>query len=115
MMNLTNTDRKKNDDSPSDLDDHKNVPLTLRIKCTSPGINSPSNPTGDYEIVTQSTANVSTLKEDIRSGIGQSARGRYLRLISGGRLLAPDTAPISKFNVNDGDCIHAVLAAAGVR
>lgn len=114
-MSLTNSDRKKNDDSPSDLDDLKNVSLTLRIKCTSPGVNSPSNPSGDYEIVTEATATVSTLKEEIRKGIGQPARGRYLRLIAGGRLLAPDTAPISKFNINDGDCIHAVLAAAGVR
>lgn len=116
---VNNTDKKKNDDCPLTANDHDHsesaVPLTLRIKCTSPGINTPSNPTGDYEIVTHSTAIVSTLKETIRNGIGQSSRGRYLRLIAGGRLLAPDTAPISKFNINDGDCVHAVLAAAGVR
>lgn len=112
MGNGKNNDKKKNDDS---LVDNESTPMTLRIKCTSPGIDTSSNSYGDYEVVTDSTAIVSSLKEAIRKGIGQSSRGRYLRLIAGGRLLAPDTAPISKFNINDGDCVHAVVAAAGVR
>jgi len=30
-------------------------------------------------------------------------------------LLAPDVAPLSNFPLKDGDCVHAVIAAAGVR
>ena len=113
-----NIKRKKKDEVSSSNNynnELESTAMTLRIKCTSPGSNESSNPTGDYEIVTHSTAIVSTLKETVRNGIGQDARGRYLRLIAGGRLLAPDSAPISKFNINDGDCVHAVIAAAGVR
>jgi len=55
------------------------------------------------------------LKELVRKKIGPSANGRYLRLIASGRLLAPDKAPLSNFKVADGDVLHAVLAAPGVR
>mmetsp|Transcript_8827 Transcript_8827/g.13550 ORF Transcript_8827/g.13550 Transcript_8827/m.13550 type:complete len:237 (+) Transcript_8827:539-1249(+) len=59
---------------------------------------------------------VETLKEITIDALGPSARGRYLRLICKGRLLAPDAAKLKEFAVvRDGDVVHAVLAAAGVR
>ena len=89
----------------------KNETITLRIKCNSPGVDHLE----DREVVTHSSASVHSLKESVRNAIGQSARGRYLRIIASGRLLAPDIAPLSNFKISDGDCVHAVLAAAGIR
>lgn len=118
-------DRKKNDDGDhhhhesnnnknsnhDGLSSEPSEDLNLRIRCTSPG----SFASPDYEVATRSTASVCDLKDAVRDGMGPFSRGRYLRLIAGGRLLAPDTAPLSRFKVKDGDCVHAVLAAAGVR
>jgi hypothetical protein len=58
---------------------------------------------------------VYTLKERVREALGPAARGRYLRLIGHGRLLAPDSASLEGFRLMDGDCLHAVLAAPGIR
>eukprot|EP00978_Attheya_sp_CCMP212_P024278 scaffold76031_cov56-Attheya_sp.AAC.3 len=58
---------------------------------------------------------VYTLKERVREALGPTARGRYLRLIGHGRLLAPDSASLEGFRLMDGDCLHAVLAAPGIR
>jgi hypothetical protein len=40
---------------------------------------------------------------------------RYLRLIVRGRMMAPDTSPLTKFAIVPNDVIHAVLAKEGVR
>lgn len=59
---------------------------------------------------------VEIIKEITRDTLGPDAQGRYLRLICKGRLLTPDTATLKDFpSIKDGDVIHAVLAAPGVR
>jgi len=109
------TNKKKDDDAQIILDNDES--LTLRIKCNSPGVELTRQDSGmaNYQVVTHSDASVHSLKESVRNAIGQSARGRYLRIIASGRLLAPDVAPLSNFKIRDGDCVHAVLAAAGIR
>lgn len=84
--------------------------ISLRIKASkcpdvTITISSPGNTT------------VTALKESIRSNqaLSSATRGRYIRLIYSGRLLAPDTAPLSNFRLKEGSVIHAVIAAAGVR
>jgi hypothetical protein len=69
----------------------------------------------DVEITVSDTASVSDLKQVVRRALGPSTENRYLRLICKGRLLAPDTATVKEFGVKQGDSLHAVLAAAGVR
>lgn len=109
------TNKKKDDDAEIIFDQDET--LTLRIKCNSPGVDHSGQDSGmsNYEVVTHAEASVHSLKESIRNAIGQGARGRYLRIIASGRLLAPDVAPLSNFKISDGDCVHAVLAAAGIR
>lgn len=82
--------------------------LTLRIK-------SSANLTNDLTVSTERNATVEQLKENIRSALGTSTQGRYLRLISSGRLMAPDTAGLDAFRLKEGSVVHAVLSAAGVR
>lgn len=96
------------------LEDDDRPLLLLRIKCSSPDIDATAGGK-DVEVETYSDISVLQLKENIRSALGPNARGRYLRLITGGRLLAPDSARVGGFKLKDGDCVHAVLAAAGVR
>mmetsp|Transcript_28761 Transcript_28761/g.44694 ORF Transcript_28761/g.44694 Transcript_28761/m.44694 type:complete len:299 (-) Transcript_28761:157-1053(-) len=86
--------------------------LNLRLRCTGTTRDPLKN---EYEIQIPKSGTVTFLKELVRKTIGRSAHGRYLRLISGGKLLAPDDANIESFDLKDGDCVHAVLAAAGVR
>jgi len=82
--------------------------LTLRVK-------SSAHPTKDLKVSTERDATVEQLKESIRSALGSSTRGRYLRLIASGRLLAPDTAGLENFSLKEGSVVHAVLSVAGVR
>ena len=77
--------------------------LTLRIKSFK-----------DVEIHVPMHSNVSSVKELVRRALG-TGEDRYLRLICKGRLLAPDSAALQEFSVENGDVLHAVLAAAGVR
>mmetsp|Transcript_47726 Transcript_47726/g.70651 ORF Transcript_47726/g.70651 Transcript_47726/m.70651 type:complete len:387 (+) Transcript_47726:66-1226(+) len=112
--NKATIDAKKNDDSNASTFPC-NQQLTLRIKCNSPDISPPTSGSDWYEVCTDQSANVKNLKESVRNAIGASARGRYLRLIASGRLLAPDVAPLRNFKMNDDDYIHAVIAPAGVR
>jgi hypothetical protein len=77
--------------------------LSLRIKSFK-----------DVEIHVPLHSNVSSVKAQVRSALG-TGEDRYLRLICKGRLLAPDAAQLREFSVQDGDVLHAVLAAAGVR
>lgn len=69
----------------------------------------------NVDINVQTDATVSHVKDVVRKALGPSTENRYLRLIAKGRLLAPDTALLKEFNVQNGDSLHAVLAAAGVR
>mmetsp|Transcript_23062 Transcript_23062/g.32198 ORF Transcript_23062/g.32198 Transcript_23062/m.32198 type:complete len:357 (-) Transcript_23062:146-1216(-) len=87
----------------------KGETISLRVKPNNNG-------TGMVTVKVGFDDTVETLKEITRDALGPSARGRYLRLICKGRLLAPDAAKLKEFAVvRDGDVIHAVLAAAGVR
>jgi len=81
--------------------------LKLRIKA--------SNHLEDLTIITRADSTVLQLKDTVRSALGSNARGRYLRLVSSGRLLAPDSASLLNFRLKEDGVIHAVLAAAGVR
>uniref|UniRef100_A0A7S1VTF0 Ubiquitin-like domain-containing protein n=1 Tax=Grammatophora oceanica TaxID=210454 RepID=A0A7S1VTF0_9STRA len=94
------------DDDVDVDDDHADSLVSLRIReATKP----------ELEIQVESSLQVAALKSQVKEALGPSADGRYLRLISKGRLLAPDTAPLKDFSVGNGDVLHAVLAAAGVR
>lgn len=95
--------------SPSTKKDSTHSPqLTLRIK-------SSANLTNDLTVSTEHNATVEQLKESIRSALGTSTQGRYLRLISSGRLMTPDTAGLDAFSLKEGSVVHAVLSVAGVR
>ncbi len=84
--------------------------ISLRIKASK-------CPDVTITICSPSSTTVTSLKESIRSNesLRSATRGRYIRLIYSGRLLAPDTAPLSNFRLVEGSVIHAVIAAAGVR
>lgn len=69
----------------------------------------------NVDVTVSTDATVAQVKQVVRTALGPSTENRYLRLICRGRLLAPDSAPISDFSLRDGDVVHAVLAAAGVR
>jgi len=99
-----------NDTSPLSTPLTKKEPqqLTLRIK-------SSANLTNDLTVSTERNATVEQLKESIRSALGNATQGRYLRLISSGRLMAPDTAGLDAFRLKEGSVVHAVLSVAGVR
>jgi len=69
----------------------------------------------DVNIQIYDGSSVGQVKQAVRSALGEEAKDRYLRLICKGRLLAPDTSRLNEFPVSDGDVLHAVLAAAGMR
>jgi hypothetical protein len=69
----------------------------------------------NVDVSVSSEATVSQVKQVVRTALGPSTENRYLRLICKGRLLAPDSSPVREFGLKDGDVVHAVLAAAGVR
>lgn len=74
-----------------------------------------TNSHSDITLPTPSNATVKQLKQSIQTSLGHDTLGRYIRLIHSGRLLTPDSSPISKFKLNDGSVIHCVIAEAGVR
>jgi len=78
---------------------------TLRIKASGTSEN--------LSVTTSAHERVGELKEHVRQAL--EADNRYLRLICKGRLLAPDTAVLRDFKIQDGDVLHAVLAAPGIR
>mmetsp|Transcript_50310 Transcript_50310/g.58718 ORF Transcript_50310/g.58718 Transcript_50310/m.58718 type:complete len:476 (-) Transcript_50310:159-1586(-) len=105
-------------DADSDSSENSSSPiLTLRVKCNSPNIDPPSSGLDWYEVanISRSETTISQLKDTVKESIGVKARGRYLRLIASGRLLAPDTAMLDSFVLRNDDFVHAVLAPAGVR
>jgi len=119
MLDVSSTIEGSSSSSPltccsQSSDNAEQEVMTLRVKCNSPS-GDISTLDKSYQVVTHANASVNCLKESIRNAIGQSAKGRYLRIISAGQLLAPDVAPLRNFHMKDGDCVHAVLAAAGVR
>lgn len=69
----------------------------------------------EVDIRISDTSNVASVKKAVRSALGEQAQNRYLRLICKGRLLAPDSSKLREFSVQNGDVVHAVLAAVGVR
>lgn len=81
--------------------------LTLHVKCTN------SNTAFDLSL-SPTTSTVASLKKLVRDELGSAAADRYLRLIAGGKLLAPDSSKLDKFALSDGSYVHAVVAAAGV-
>jgi len=94
--------------------------FTLRIK-----LNNGSS-TIDYTLDSISQlVNVSKLKEAIlikhftstssTSTSTTNTNNRYLRLIIRGRMMAPDTSTLDKFNIVTNDVIHAVLAKENVK
>jgi DUF2407 C-terminal domain/DUF2407 ubiquitin-like domain len=99
---------------------------TISLLTSSSSSSSVSNDTGtnlalrvksfkDVEIRINDASSVSQVKQAVRNALGEQADDRYLRLICKGRLLAPDTSLLREFSVRNGDVLHAVLAAAGVR
>ena len=70
--------------------------------------------TTNVEILVTPHSTVANVKSVVRKTL-EASENRYLRLIYKGRLLAPDTARVKDYNVQNGDVVHAVLAAAGVR
>lgn len=67
----------------------------------------------DVEITVPAGSVVAHLKQQIKAALlddDENEEERYLRLICKGRLLSPDDHPVSDFNVQDGDVVHAVLA-----
>lgn len=95
LGSLSSNSKKLNDDVPL----ASSSVWTLRIKSFQ-----------DVEIAVPTNSVVSSLKQQVRTALGERAQGRYLRLICKGRLLAPDHAPIQEFGVSNGDVVHAVLA-----
>lgn len=104
-------------------DSEKGVDYRLRIKCSSPGIDPPPkegrngeiNGKDWFTVWARNESSVKQFKDQVREAIGQTAKGRYLRLIAKGRLMAPDTAMLQDFKLDPEDYIHAVIAPVGVR
>mmetsp|Transcript_22407 Transcript_22407/g.63498 ORF Transcript_22407/g.63498 Transcript_22407/m.63498 type:complete len:418 (+) Transcript_22407:94-1347(+) len=101
--------------------------LQLRIKSFILG------PNADLPIRVNAQAQVAILKDIVKRRLlkkeaeeagddgsnddnsGSRASDRYLRLICKGKLLAPDSAPLSEFSMESDDVVHAVLSAQGVK
>lgn len=69
----------------------------------------------DVDIQVPSDSLVSQVKENVRQALNETSPDKYVRLICKGRLLAPDNAPLKDFSVQNGDVIHAVIAAVKER
>jgi hypothetical protein len=83
--------------------------LTLRVKSTGRDVNE------NKTVSASKSTTIKALKTLVINSIGKECKGRYVRLISNGRLLAPDSSLLGDFSVQDGGVIHAVIAAEGVR
>ena len=84
----------------------------VRIKCSG-GTDLPLNE--EYNVTVSDTDSVEQLKCQVKHAIGKAAQGRYMRLIYGGKLLAPDAAKVEGFKLKEGVVLHCVLAPTGVR
>ena len=113
-------------DSPSTSTNNSNSTnsdsFTLRIKLNN------GSTTIDYTLDNISQlVTVSKLKEAIltkhftstssstSTSSTTNTNNRYLRLIIRGRMMAPDTSTLDKFNIVTNDVIHAVLAKDGTK
>jgi len=94
-LNTTTSDEQQSNNNSS-------TEWTLRIKAFK-----------DVHVSIGSGDTVGDLKQSVQQAL--SAENRYLRLICKGRLLAPDASVLTDFGIQDGEVVHAVLAAAGVR
>ena len=139
--NTTSSDEK---DHNSDNDDNSEIvqltPLLLDSPSTNNNNNNNSNnsdsftlriklnngsTTIDYTLDNISQlVTVSKLKEAIltkhftsttSTTNNTNTNNRYLRLIIRGRMMAPDTSTLDKFNIVTNDVIHAVLAKDGTK
>ena len=104
-------DPKKDDDAIPNKDENdssnQNKLISLRIRTNSEST--------VYNLSIKQSCSVLQLKESVRTKLGPAARGRYLRLVCQGRLLAPDCSNIDNFQLKQNSVVHAVLAAPGVR
>lgn len=95
----------EDDDFGGEDDDNGIEMLQLKIKSFR-----------DAEVRIPASATVAQAKLAVVSAMGGAARNRYLRLISKGRLLMPETAILKDFpNLKSGDYVHAVFAPPGHR
>ena len=69
----------------------------------------------DVNIQVWTDQTVGEVKRIVRRALGPTSEGRYLRLISKGRMLSPDSAHVRDFSIRNGDVLHAALAPAGMR
>ena len=140
--NTTSSDEK---DHNSDNDDNSEIVQLTPLLLDSPSTTSTNNnnnsnnsdsftvriklnngsTTIDYTLDNISQlVTVSKLKEAIltkhfsstsSTNSNANTNNRYLRLIIRGRMMAPDTSTIDKFNIVTNDVIHAVLAKDGTK
>eukprot|EP00953_Heterococcus_sp_UTEX-ZZ885_P025591 13915-Heterococcus_DN1.PRE.3 len=94
----TGTKRK---DSASSSSEDAAKSITLRVKTTGDG--------REYKVPVSLTSTIAQAKQNICSVIG--AEGKYLRLISSGKMLAPDTAVLSAFKLPDMSFVHCVVSS----
>lgn len=97
----------ENDTLSSSSDENTNEDEELRLFVKESSHNT-------VDVLVAPSLTISEVKQVVREALGETEQ-RYRRLICKGRLLAPDSASIREFNVREGDVLHAVLAAAGVR
>lgn len=81
--------------------------IHLRIRCPS----SPTRAEQELEVEVRIDASVRELKDILRPKL-QVAPAQQLRLISSGKLLAPDTSTLDSFGLNDSSFVHVVISAA---
>jgi len=112
---MNNANNIKNTTTANSNNNHK-ATFSLKGETISLRVKPNNNESDILTIQVGFDDTVETLKEITRHALGPTTRNRYLRLICKGRLLAPDDAKLKEFAVvRDGDVVHAVLAAAGVR
>ena len=108
LLDSPTTNNNNNNSTNSDS-------FTLRIK-----LNNGSS-TIDYtldnisQLVTVSKLKEAILTKHFTSTSTNNSNNRYLRLIIRGRMMAPDTSTLDKFNIVTNDVIHAVLAKDGTK
>lgn len=106
-----------NDDEGSSLlgTDNMKPPSTQQLQQDPQVLDLRVKSFKEVDIRISESCNVARVKKVITDALGEQAHNRYLRLICKGRLLAPDSSQLSEFSVQNGDVVHAVLAAVGVR
>ena len=95
--------------SPPRDPDKGATPLSLKIKSTSS--------TSTYTLSTPPTTTINDLKNLVLSKLSlppsplnPTYEASYVRLISSGKILSPDSLSIAEFGIKDGCYIHAVVA-----